>query len=90
MPALQGRILVKGSQSRTAWIYSSGEKDTQDGTDKCFVRWMLLKTRYLTDIMFQIRKFMFISFSVAILHVSYIFPLVLLCMCVKAGDSQRG
>lgn len=26
MPALQGRILVKGPQSRTAWIYSSGGK----------------------------------------------------------------
>lgn len=53
--ALQGRISVKVSQHRTAWIYSSGEKDPQDGTDKCFVRWMLLKTRYSTDIIFHMR-----------------------------------
>lgn len=60
MLALQGRILVKGSQSKTTWIYSSGEKDTQDGTDKFFFRWVLLKAWHQADILFHNEKLAFI------------------------------
>lgn len=89
MPALRGRILVKGSQSRTAWIHSSGEKDTQDGTDKCFVRWMEPKTRYLADIIFHITALMFISlFRRVSLRYWQLLPLPSLlcgCVCVTCG-----
>jgi len=57
MPALQERILLRGSQSRTAWIYSSGGKGTNDGRDKCFVKWMQLKTEKSADLKFHTARY---------------------------------
>lgn len=48
------------SQHRAAWIYSSAEKDTRDGTDKCFVRWMSLRKMILGGYSVSL-EFVFIS-----------------------------
>ena len=61
MAALRGG----GGGGAAAWIHSSGGKDPRDGTDKCWVRWMWLRTRYSPRIMLHVRKFMFISLFVS-------------------------
>lgn len=49
----RGEFLLNGNPSRTAWIYSASNKGTGDGTDKCFVRWMWLKTENSADLVFH-------------------------------------